>query len=67
MKMRMARKGPRKVVGNKGTPEGFELYHIDNDPGEDHQPRSRTPGKGKEPGWPSIEKWFDDVTAEFGN
>jgi hypothetical protein len=60
----MARKGPWKVVGNKGTPEGFELYHIDNDPGETNNLAAEHPEKVK--AWVAeYEKWFDDVTAEL--
>lgn len=60
----MVRNGPWKAVGHKGTPDAFELYNIDQDPGEKNDLASQNPDKVKA-FVREYEAWFDDVTAEL--
>ncbi|MEM7395355.1 MAG: arylsulfatase, partial [Verrucomicrobiota bacterium] len=60
----MVRKGPWKAVGNRGTPEGFEFYNIEQDPGEKTNLASEHPDKVRT-FVRAYETWFDDVTAEL--
>ena len=60
----MARKGPWKVVGSKGSPDSFELYNINDDPEEKNDLAAKHPDKVKTY-VAEYEKWFDEVTAEL--
>ena len=60
----MVRKGPWKAVGNRGGQEGFELYNIEEDPGEKNNLAAEYPEKLKA-FVREYETWFDDVTAQL--
>ena len=60
----MARRGPWKAVGNRGGPTGFELYNIEQDPGEKQNLATKHPEIVKS-FVQEYEAWFDDVTAEM--
>ena len=60
----MARRGPWKAIGNRGEPTGFELYNIQQDPGEKQNLAAKHPEMVKS-FVQEYEAWFDDVTAEM--
>ncbi|CAD76438.1 arylsulfatase A [Rhodopirellula baltica SH 1] len=60
----MARRGPWKVVGDGGEPTGFELYNIEQDPGETRDLADKHPEIVKA-FVREYEAWFDDVTTQL--
>ena len=60
----MARKGPWKMVNSSGKPNGFALYNMEVDQGEDNNLAEQHPDKLKEL-TVAYERWFDDVSAEL--
>ena len=60
----MARRGPWKAVANRGGAAGFELYNIQQDPGENQNLAAKHPEMVKS-FVHDYEAWFDDVTAEL--
>lgn len=60
----MARRGPWKVVGDGGEPTGFELYNIEQDPGETRDLADKHP-EIVEAFVREYEAWFDDVTNQL--
>ena len=60
----MARRGPWKVVGNRGGPTDFELYNIEQDPGEKQDLADKHPEMVKA-FVREYETWFDDVTTHL--
>ena len=60
----MVRRGPWKAVANRGEPTGFELYNIQQDPGEKRNLAAEHSEMVKS-FVQQYEAWFDDVTAEM--